>query len=91
MTKADLATAIQTSAGMTMKDAAETLETLLEIVKDTLAGGEEIKVANFGKFSIQEKGERRGRNPQTGEEITIEGRRVLTFKPSATLKDAINA
>lgn len=90
MTKADLVGAIQAASGMTKLEGGETLEALLELIKDTLEGGEEVKIAGFGKFSVKEKSDRRGRNPQTGEEITIKARRILTYQPSAMLKAKIN-
>ena len=66
------------------------VESVLSIIKDTLADGETLKVSGFGNFVVKAKSDRRGRNPQTGEEININARRVLTFKPSAMLKDAMN-
>jgi integration host factor subunit alpha len=66
------------------------LEAVLAIMKSTLESGENIRIAGFGNFEIHQKKDRFGRNPQTGEAITIEARRVLTFKPSAVLKSAIN-
>ena len=62
-----------------------------DLLKGALVGGEEVRVAGFGFFEVKEKAARTGRNPQTGEEITIEGRKVLGFKPAKALKDAINA
>ena len=66
------------------------VEMVFEIVKSTLEEGEKIKIAGFGNFVVKEKADRRGRNPQTGEEITIYARRILTFKPSQVLKASIN-
>jgi integration host factor subunit alpha len=60
------------------------------VLKNTLEAGEDIKIAGFGKFKVKQKKDRRGRNPQTGEAITIEARRILSFKPSALLKTAVN-
>jgi integration host factor subunit alpha len=60
------------------------------IMKSTLETGEKIKVAGFGNFEVKQKKDRIGRNPQTGETITIEARSVLTFKPSVVLKAAVN-
>ena len=59
-------------------------------MKSTLEQGETLKISGFGNFVVKQKKDRRGRNPQTGETLTIESRRVLTFKPSALLKEAIN-
>jgi len=66
------------------------VETVFRIIKTTLETGEKIKIAGFGNFVIKQKADRRGRNPQTGETITIAARRILTFKPSQVLKNAIN-
>lgn len=90
MTKIDLVEAIKSGTFMTRTEAIDTLETLLEVMKDTLVSGEELKVSGFGKWGVKAKNERIGRNPQTGETITIEGRKVLRFKPSTTLKLRVN-
>ena len=90
MTKADLAEKIRTAIGLSKKESADMLEAVFAIMKSTLEDGEKIKVAGFGNFEIKQKQDRIGRNPQTGETITIEARRVLTFKPSAVLKATIN-
>jgi integration host factor subunit alpha len=90
MTKADLAEKIRTTIGLSKKESADMLESIFSIMKSTLEDGEKIKVAGFGNFEIKQKKDRIGRNPQTGEAITIEARRVLTFKPSAVLKANIN-
>ena len=66
------------------------VETVFSIIKNTLETGEKIKIAGFGNFVVKQKSDRRGRNPQTGETITITARRILTFKPSQVLKNAIN-
>lgn len=91
MTKADLVDVICERTSLQKNHATETLEALLEILKATLESGEEVKVAGFGKFEVKKKDERRGRNPQTGEVITIDSRKVLTFKASNMLKGAINS
>lgn len=90
MTKADIVDKINTTTGISKKDSFDILEAVFSIMKDTLETGEKIKVAGFGNFEVKEKKARKGRNPQTGEAITITARRVLTFKPSMTLKHAIN-
>jgi len=90
LTKSDLVVAIQAASGMTKLEGGETLEALLEIIKDTLIDGEDVKIAGFGKFVVKEKGNRRGRNPQTGEEITIQARKILTYQASTLLKARIN-
>jgi len=90
MTKADIAQRITNANGFTKLESMDLVESVLSIMKDQLENGETLKISGFGNFVVKEKNDRRGRNPQTGEEITIEARRVLTFKPSAMLKNAIN-
>lgn len=90
MTKADLVENIYQKTGFSKKDSAEIVETVFDLIKSTLEEGEKIKIAGFGNFVVKEKATRRGRNPQTGDEIKISSRRILTFKPSQVLKNAIN-
>jgi integration host factor subunit alpha len=90
MTKADLVERIHQNTGFPLKYSNELLEALLEVMKCTLESGDELKIAGFGKFEVRQKNDRKGRNPQSGEAITIGSRRVLTFKPSALLKQSIN-
>ena len=90
MTKADIAERIQANTGMTKKDSLDILEGVLSILKDTLETGEKIKIAGFGNFDVKHKNDRKGRNPITGESLTIESRKILSFKPSTVLKAAIN-
>jgi len=90
MTKADIAEKIQTKLRFSKKESTDLLESILSIMKSTLESGEKIKIHGFGNFEIKQKKDRNGRNPHTGEAITIEARRILTFKPSAILKDHLN-
>ena len=90
MTKADLIENIYLKTGFSKKESAEIVETVFDLIKDTLEEGEKIKIAGFGNFVVKSKTSRRGRNPQTGEEIEISSRRILTFKPSQVLKASIN-
>lgn len=90
MTKADIAERIHTTTGLSKKDSVAMLEAVFSIMKSTLESGEKIKVAGFGNFEIKQKKDRKGRNPQTGETITIEARRILSFKPSMLLRQAVN-
>jgi integration host factor subunit alpha len=90
MTKADIVERIHASTGMMQKESAEMVEAVFSIMKSTLETGEALKISGFGSFVVKQKNDRRGRNPQTGETITIEARRVLSFKPSTVLRDAIN-
>lgn len=90
MTKADIVERIANGNGFTKAESMDLVDTVLDIMKDTLANGDILKVSGFGSFIVKEKDDRRGRNPQTGEEITINARRVLAFKPSTILKNAMN-
>ena len=91
MTKADIVEKIYEKVGFSKKESAELVETVFDLIKTTLEEGDKIKIAGFGNFVVKEKSDRRGRNPQTGEEITIVARKILTFKPSQVLKSAINS
>lgn len=90
MTKADIVEKVHQRIGFTKKEASEAVEAILSIMKATLESGEYIKISGFGNFVVKQKTDRRGRNPQTGETITIESRRILTFKSSQILKTAMN-
>lgn len=90
MTKADIVEKIHTTTGLSKKDSAEMMESVFAIIKEALEAGESIKVSGFGNFEVKQKDARRGRNPQTGEAITIEARKVLTFKPSTLLRQAVS-
>jgi len=90
MTKADIVERIYENVGFSKKEATDVVESIFEIIKGHLEEGEKVKISGFGNFVINAKRPRKGRNPQTGEEIVISGRRVLSFKPSPVLKKAIN-
>lgn len=90
MVKTDLCERIHSRLDLTKKESSECLEEVLSILKGTLESGENVKIAGFGVFTVKNKNPRRGRNPQTGESIVLGARRVITFKPSGILKDAIN-
>jgi len=90
MTKSDMVEKIYEKIGFSKKESAELVEMVFDIIKSTLESGEKIKIAGFGNFVVKEKADRRGRNPQTGEEIVISARKILTFKPSQVLKSSIN-
>ncbi len=91
MTKADLVELIYEKVGLSKKEAKEIVETLFQIMKETLKEGEKIKISGFGNFVVRHKKPRRGRNPQTGDDLEISARKVLTFKASQLLKDYINS
>ena len=90
MTKADIA-ALVAEKGLTKKQAMEAIESTLDIIKRTLRRGEKVQLVGFGSFQVRHKKARKGRNPQTGKEITIAARKVLKFKPGKTLLQAVNA
>ena len=91
MTKADIIESVYEKVGFSKKEAAEIVEMVFDTIKETLERGEKIKISGFGNFIVRDKKSRVGRNPQTGEEIEISARRVLTFRPSQVLKNALNA
>ena len=89
MTKADIVERIYKEAGFSKKEAADLVDLVFKVIKETLAKGEKVKISGFGNFSIRDKATRVGRNPQTGEAMDITARRVLTFKPSLVLKEDV--
>ena len=90
MTKIDIVQDVYDKLGFSKKDSARIVEAVFDIMKENLAQGEKIKVSGFGSFVVREKNARKGRNPQTGEEVEISARKVLTFKPSQVLKKLMN-
>jgi len=89
LTKNDIVTRVH-ELGFTKKKSVEIIESLLEIIKDTLEKGEDVLISGFGKFCVKHKKERRGRNPATGDDLTLKERKVVTFKCSGKLRDKIN-
>ena len=90
LTKADIVMAVQTEIGFTRHQSIDIVESLLETIKSKLESGEEVLVSGFGKLCVNEKRERSGRNPSTGEDHMITARKVVTFKCSGKLRDRIN-
>lgn len=90
MTKSDIVEAIHRRVGFSKKRSSEVVALVLDLIKEALEGGEKVKISGFGNFELRRKDPRKGRNPQTGEEIVITERQVLTFKPSQVLKDRLN-
>ena len=90
MTKIDIIQDVYEKLGFSKKDSARIVESVFDIIKDNLTTGEKVKISGFGNFVVKEKKSRRGRNPQTGAEIAISARRVLTFKSSQVLRKALN-
>lgn len=90
MTKADIVEKISETNGFLKKESFELLEAVLEIMKSTLESGDNLKISCFGNFVVRQKDERRGRNPQTGNEMMLSSRKIVTFKPSNVLKQKLN-
>ena len=89
LTKNDIVTKVN-DLGFTKKKAAEVVESLLEIIKASLASGDDVLVSGFGKFCVKDKRPRRGRNPATGSDLLLRERKVVTFKCSGKLREKIN-
>ena len=89
--KIDIIESVYDQLGIPKKDCGSIVESLFEIMKDDLYKGNDVMISGFGKWSVRTKKKRRGRNPQTGEDMTIDARKVVTFKPSAALRDALNS
>ena len=90
LTKVQIVESIHNQIGFTQKRSSEIVETLLEIIKDTLISGEDVLISNFGKFCVNQKKERRGRNPATGDAMMLASRKIVTFKCSGKLRDRVN-
>ena len=90
LTKDHIAGSLQSRLGVSKPESVRLLESVLESIKSSLAGGDDVLVSGFGKFSVRQKAARLGRNPATGEDLTLEPRRVVTFKCSALLREKLN-
>ena len=90
LTKDHIISSIGNCIGVTKYESTRLVESVLEIVKSSLSNGEDVLITGFGKFIVRKKEARRGRNPATGEDLTLEPRRVITFKCSARMRDRIN-
>ena len=90
MTKADMVKIICEKMDFALKESTEIVDQVFDIMKETLEGGEKIKISGFGNFVIRAKRPKKGRNPKTGEEMEISGRKVVTFEPSNVLRKALN-
>ena len=90
MTKTDMVRIIHEKIGFAAKESMEIVDQVFSILKETLEGGEKVKISGFGNFVVRQKRPRKGRNPQTGGEMVITGRKVVTFKPSNVLRKALN-
>jgi len=89
LTRMDLSEAVFSEVGLSRNDSAQLVESVLGYMSDALSAGEQVKISSFGTFSVRDKSARVGRNPKTGEEVPINPRRVLTFRPSHLMKDRV--
>jgi integration host factor subunit alpha len=90
LTKSDIIHSVSSCSDLSKAEAAKAVETIFEIVKKNLEGGEDVLISRFGKFCVKSKGQRRGRNPTTGDPIMLDGRKVVVFKCSSVLKRKLN-
>jgi integration host factor subunit alpha len=90
LTKDHLVSSIGDRLGISKFESSRIVENVLETVKSSLTNGEDVLISGFGKFIVKEKASRRGRNPATGEDLTLDPRRVITFKCSSMMRDRIN-
>ena len=90
LTKAQIIEAFQTQMGFTKNQSSDIVESILSIIKNTLSDGDDVLISGFGKFCVNDKKERRGRNPATGDDMMLSPRKVVTFKCSGKLRDKLN-
>lgn len=91
LTRMDLSEAVFREVGLSRNESADLVENILKHMSDALVSGQQVKISSFGTFSVRDKAARVGRNPKTGEEVPINPRRVLTFRPSHLMKDRVAA
>lgn len=90
ITRADLSEAVYQEVGLSRNESAQLVEVILEEVSQALVDGQNVKLSSFGSFLLRDKNGRVGRNPKTGEEVPIDPRRVLVFRPSQMMRDRVN-
>lgn len=90
LTRSDLSEAVYREIGLSRNESAQMVETILARISSALVSGENVKISSFGTFAVRDKGARMGRNPKTGEEVPIDPRRVLVFRPSHIMKERVN-
>ncbi len=91
LTKAEIIREVYKNHNLTKAEANAAVEAFLRLSKGSLIKGSDLLISGFGKFNVRDKNPRRGRNPQTGEDLTLDARRVVTFKPSGILRNRVNA
>jgi integration host factor subunit alpha len=89
LTRADLADAINRSVGLSRADSSRMVESIIDMITDSLADGNQVKLTGFGTFTLRDKNERMGRNPKTGDAVPITPRRVLGFRPAQMVRTRI--
>lgn len=89
LTRADLSEAVYQEVGLSRNESTDLVESILSQISSSLVSGDNVKISSFGSFLVRHKGGRIGRNPKTGEEVPIEPRRVLVFRPSQVMKERI--
>lgn len=89
MTKAEIAKIVHERVGLSKKESGQIVEGVLDVIRNSLEQGEDVKLSGFGHFVVRKKHARRGRNPKTGDDITIESRSVVTFRASQLLKNQL--
>ncbi|HDZ91190.1 MAG: integration host factor subunit alpha [Deltaproteobacteria bacterium] len=90
LTKLMIVQAVAESNGLTKQKASDTVETIIDLIKSRLESGEDVLISGFGKFCVNEKNKRRGRNPATGEDMMLKARKIVTFKCSGKLREKVN-
>ena len=90
LTRSDLSEAVYREIGLSRNESSELVESILDRIADALVSGDNVKISSFGTFALRDKGARVGRNPKTGEEVPIDPRRVLVFRPSHIMKERVN-
>ncbi len=90
LTKADLIEKVQVGLGFSKKQCTDLTEAMIETIKVSLENGDDVLISGFGKFCVKEKDQRRGRNPATGDELTLRPRKVVTLKCSDKLREKVN-
>ena len=91
LTRMDLSEAVFREVGLSRNESAQLVEAVIQYMSDALVEGEQVKISSFGTFGVRAKAERLGRNPKTGEEVPIDPRHVLTFRPSHLMKERVDS
>jgi integration host factor subunit alpha len=90
VTRKELAVAVNEQLGISQRNSSDIVDTVFSVLKDTLVNGESVKLVQFGTLTVRDKSPRRGRNPRTGESMTITKRQMVSFRPSKQLRERLN-